>query len=128
MTKIFTFSGSIIKEFKNKILLECGIDFNQNANNIENVIIGFDSKELDPVIVWNSIPPEYHHIIFTKNELNSDIKENSMTTKHSIEDPRDHLDRDRYPTIFSYDPMVRKINARLGDIIRIDDYYRVVRF
>lgn len=116
----FIFNGSSIKEFKAKILTE-------HAD-----IIGFDSNDLDPIVVWKSIPPEYHYMIFTKAELEFDITANVMVKKHEIDNPDNHPDKDRYPTILSWDPMVRVISAKLGDVIKIPDnrnkyYYRTVR-
>ncbi len=131
MSKVFIFNGSSIKEFKAKISVQCGINLIDLKFPKEPVIIGFDPRDLDPKTVWRSMPSEYHRIIFTKNELEYDLTENPMAVRHEIDNQENHPDRDRYPVILSYDPMVRILNAKPGDVIKIADsrdkyYYRIV--
>lgn len=78
---------------------------------------------------FESIPSIYHRCTFTQNELEYNILDNIMVPKHQkvIDQELEEI-KDQLPIILSYDPVVRRMNLKPGDIIKIDSsYYRLVK-
>jgi DNA-directed RNA polymerase subunit H (RpoH/RPB5) len=107
------------------------------ANDNKIYIVNFD------IIQWDKISPEYHRFIFSYDELQFNILDNIMVPIHSkIVNVKEFIHilkqknvlLDDLPTILSYDPVVRRMNFCIGDIICCrckksnNEYYRVVRF
>lgn len=93
--------------------------------------IVFTTRFLTKSTVWSRVDPIYHRFIFAEDEMNYNPDENVMVPPHKVVSPENHPDMDIYPTILTYDPMVRRLKAKIGDIIEIQRpsgvYYRVVR-
>jgi DNA-directed RNA polymerase subunit H (RpoH/RPB5) len=100
---------------------------------INDILAVFDEEQMKYEDIWKNIDPLYHRIVFSSNELSYDILDNPMVPKHDIiKSDNNIIDQDKYPTILSCDPVIRRINAKLGDIIRITRkkgyHYRIVRY
>lgn len=98
---------------------------------MDEIIVVFNTSMLPKELVWKKIDSKYHRIIFGNDEIDYDIRNNSMVPPHTIVNSEDHPDKDKYPSIPTYDPMIRRIGATLNDVIEIKrpkgNYYRVVR-
>jgi DNA-directed RNA polymerase subunit H (RpoH/RPB5) len=85
-------------------------------------VVGKDFK-------FESMPSIYHRCIFTQDELEYNILDNIMVPKHQkVVDQKLEEIKDQLPIILSYDPVVRRMNFKPGDIIEIgSSYYRLVK-
>jgi DNA-directed RNA polymerase subunit H (RpoH/RPB5) len=82
-------------------------------------------------IDWSKIDKKYHYKIFTQDEYKSNILSNLMIPKHNKIDVYDKNKDKNLPIIKSYDIVVRKMNFKINDIIKIErrngnNYYRRV--
>ena len=96
----------------------------------DDILFIVDDSKFQMDAIWKKVPAKYHRIIFSKKESTYSILDNTMVPKHS----KVHTNvqgSDQLPVILSYDPVVRRMNFRLGDVIKIDnngkDYYRIVK-
>jgi DNA-directed RNA polymerase subunit H (RpoH/RPB5) len=101
-----------------------------NNNNCDEIQIIFNKSLIPKTLVWAKINPEYHRFIFSIDELNYSVCDNVMVPPHKIVNSVDHPEFEKYPRILTYDPMVRYLGAKIGDVIEIQRsdglYYRVV--
>lgn len=79
---------------------------------------------------FENVDPEYHRYIFYHRELRFNILNNIMVPSCTKTDEFTHI-KDKLPKIKSYDPIVRRMNFKPGDILKFeypnsDPYYRVV--
>ena len=121
-----------------KIIKEKEINENKNDN---NTIIWSIPKN----IKWDKINDyNNHRFMFFEHELEYNITGNKMISLHeiiSIKELPKNIRKEKLPYIKSYDPIIRIINAKPNDIIKIyrrtpfnseekekckDIYYRIV--
>ena len=80
----------------------------------DDVVFVVLAKNID----WNKISKEYHRMVFQSNELKYNILDNIMVPHHERIKENIFEDRD-LPIIKSNDIVVRRMNFRVGDIIKI---------
>jgi DNA-directed RNA polymerase subunit H (RpoH/RPB5) len=114
--------------FKSEILLT-----RENVNVVE-VVKKNDLKSLTPeqcegnlYVVpddfesWNNVNKECHRFIFRNSELKYNILNNTkLVPSHKLVSNH-NLNIARIPVILSYDPVVRRMNLKPGDIIEVDN-------
>jgi DNA-directed RNA polymerase subunit H (RpoH/RPB5) len=100
---------------------------------IDEILLFYDERFMNSDQVYKKISCQYHRLIFSIQELQYDVLKNIMVPEHEIvEYPEiNHPDRFKYPSILTYDPIIRRINGQINDVIKITRtnsvYYRIVK-
>lgn len=114
-----------IVEYKNTSIPEF-IDLIESFKGDRSTTI-FVVYYLKPDKLWKRVPKKYHSSIFTYEETLYNILDNIMVPKHVKSTLPNNISVEDLPIILSYDPIVRRMNFQLGDIICVEGYYRIVK-
>jgi len=77
---------------------------------------------------WHKIDKKFHRFVFRYSELTYNILNHVMVPKHTkVHNKELENIKDQLPVLISYDPVVRRMNYKPGDIIDVGGgYYKVV--
>lgn len=103
---------------------------NKKVVDPETTIIVLSKTDMN--LIWKNVPREHHRMIFSVEETFFSIIDSIMVPIHTKVD-KVEVNSEELPVISSHDPVVRRLNFKIGDIIKIEErengniYHRIVK-
>lgn len=110
------------KAFKSAADLRISITKHEKNASLGQDLLIIVTSDINMEGVWNIIPPEFHRSIFHVSELQYKILDNRMVQRCLPVTKISSNNAKLLPKISSNDPLVRRMNFKVGDVLSFGKY------